>query len=39
VFILDEDEQKTGERHRSTGFIAVREGRIAEIQVYFGGRV
>jgi hypothetical protein len=39
VFILDEDEQKTGERHRSTGLITVREGRVAEIQVFFGGRV
>jgi ketosteroid isomerase-like protein len=39
VFILYEYELKTGERHRNTEFITVRDGRIAEIQVFFGGRV
>lgn len=39
VFILYEYELKTGERHRNTEFITVRDGRIVEIQVFFGGRV
>ncbi|HWL98057.1 MAG TPA: nuclear transport factor 2 family protein [Nocardioidaceae bacterium] len=39
VFILYEYELKTGERHRNSEFITVRDGRIVEIQVFFGGRV
>jgi ketosteroid isomerase-like protein len=39
VFILYEYELKTGERHRNTEFITVSDGRIVEIQVFFGGRV
>jgi len=38
VFILYEYELKTGERHRNTEYITVRDGRLAETQVYFGGR-
>jgi hypothetical protein len=34
-----EYELKTGERHRNTEFITVREGQLAETQVFFGGRV
>jgi hypothetical protein len=32
-------ELKTGERHRNTEFSAVRDGRLAGTQVFFGGRV
>jgi len=39
VFILYEYELKTGERHRNTEFITVREGQLVEVQVFFGGRV
>lgn len=39
VFILYEYELKTGERHRNTEFIMVRDGQIIEIQVFFGGQV
>ncbi|MEH1055469.1 nuclear transport factor 2 family protein [Micromonospora sp. CPCC 206171] len=39
VFILYEYELKTGDRHRNTEYITVRDGRIVEIQVFFGGRV
>ncbi len=39
VFILYEYELKTGERHRNTEFITVRDGRLVETQVFFGGRV
>jgi ketosteroid isomerase-like protein len=39
VFLLYEYELATGERYRNTEFITVRAGRIAEIQVFFGGRV
>ena len=38
VFILYEYELKTGDRHRNTEFITVRDGRLAETQVFFGGR-
>lgn len=38
VFILYEYELKTGERHRNTEFITVRDGQLAETQVFFGGR-
>jgi ketosteroid isomerase-like protein len=39
VFILYEYELKTGERHRNAEFITVQDNRIAETQVFFGGRV
>lgn len=29
----------TGERYRNTEILTVREGRVAEIEVFFGGRV
>lgn len=39
VFILYEYELKTGERYRNTEFSTVRDGKLAETQVFFGGRV
>jgi ketosteroid isomerase-like protein len=39
VFILYEYELTTGERHRNTEFITVRNGQLTETQVFFGGRV
>ena len=39
VFIMYEYELKTGGRHRNTEFITVRDGRLVETQVFFGGRV
>jgi ketosteroid isomerase-like protein len=39
VFILYEYELKNGERHRNTEFITVRNGRLVETQVFFGGPV
>lgn len=39
VFVLYEYELLTGQRHRNAEFITVRDGRIAQIQVFFGGRV
>jgi ketosteroid isomerase-like protein len=39
VFIMYEYELRTGERHRNTEFIIVRDGRLVETQVFFGGRV
>jgi len=39
VFIMYEYELKTGERHRNTEFITVRDGQLTETQVFFGGRV
>ena len=39
VFIMYEYELKTGERHRNTEFITVRDGKLIETQVFFGGRV
>jgi ketosteroid isomerase-like protein len=39
VFIMYEYELKTGERHRNTEFITVRDGQLAETQVFFGGQV
>lgn len=38
VFILYEYVLKSGERHRNTEFIRVRDGQLVETQVYFGGR-
>jgi ketosteroid isomerase-like protein len=39
VFILYEYERRTGERYCNTEFITVRDGRLAETQVFFGGQV
>ena len=39
VFVMYEYELKSGERHRNTEFITVRDGKIVETQVFFGGRV
>ena len=39
VFVMYEYELETGERYRNTGFIPVRDGRLAGTQVFFGGRV
>jgi ketosteroid isomerase-like protein len=39
VFILYEYELETGERHRNAEHITVRDGRLVETQVFFGGRV
>ena len=38
VFILYEYELKTGERYRNAEFSTVRDGKLAETQVFFGGR-
>jgi ketosteroid isomerase-like protein len=38
VFIMYEYQLKTGTRHRNTEFITVRDGQLAETQVYFGGQ-
>jgi len=39
VFILYEYELKTGDRHRNTEYITVRDGQLVETQVFFGGQV
>ncbi|PRX45184.1 ketosteroid isomerase-like protein [Prauserella shujinwangii] len=39
VFVLYEYELRTGERHRNTEVLTVRDGRIVKTQVFFGGRV
>lgn len=40
VFVLYEYDSITdGRRYRNTEFHTVREGQVAEIQVFFGGRV
>jgi ketosteroid isomerase-like protein len=39
VFLLYEYELTTGERYRNTELITVRNGRLVETQVFFGGRV
>jgi len=39
VFILYEYQLKAGPRHRNSEYITVRDGRIVEIQVVFGGSV
>lgn len=39
VFAMYEYELKTGERHRNVELSTVRDGRITETQVFFGGRV
>lgn len=38
VFVLYEYELQTGERYRNTELITVRDGKIIETQVFFGGR-
>jgi ketosteroid isomerase-like protein len=38
VFLMYEYRLKTGERHRNTEFLRVRNEQIVEIQVFFGGR-
>jgi ketosteroid isomerase-like protein len=38
VFLLYQYELTTGERHRNTEYSVVRDGRLTETQVYFGGR-
>jgi ketosteroid isomerase-like protein len=39
VFVLYEYELEGGRRHRNAEVITVRDGRITESQVFFGGRV
>lgn len=39
VFIMYEYELTTGGRYRNTEFSTVRDGKLAETQVFFGGRV
>src|SRR5680860_669260 len=38
VFVMYEYELKTGERHRNVELLTVRDDRIVETQVFFGGR-
>jgi hypothetical protein len=38
AFIMYEYQLKTGERHRNTEFTNVRDGKLVETQVFFGGR-
>ncbi|MGW3008258.1 nuclear transport factor 2 family protein [Streptomyces sp. NPDC001219] len=38
VFVRYEYELTTGERHRNVEVMTVRDGRVTETQVYFGGR-
>ena len=38
VFVLYEYELTTGDRHRNAEYSVVRDGRLVETQVYFGGR-
>ena len=37
VFVMYEYELKTGGRHRNTEFIVVRDGKLQETHVFFGG--
>lgn len=39
VFVMYEYQLKAGGRYRNTEFIRVRDGQLAETQVFFGGRV
>ncbi len=39
VFVMYEYVLLTGERHRNTELIALRDGRLVETQVFFGGSV
>jgi hypothetical protein len=38
VFVLYEYELEGGQRHRNAEVITVRDGRVTESQVFFGGR-
>jgi hypothetical protein len=38
VFVMYEYELTTGQRHRNVELMTVRDGRITETQVFFGGR-
>jgi ketosteroid isomerase-like protein len=38
VFVMYAYELLNGDTHRNTEVITVRDGRIAEVQVFFGGR-
>ena len=38
VFVLYEYELKSGGRYRNAEFITVRDGQLAETQVFFGGQ-
>jgi ketosteroid isomerase-like protein len=38
VFVLYEYELEDGQRHRNAEVITVRDGRVTESQVFFGGR-
>lgn len=39
VFVLYEYLLRTGERHRNAEVLTVRDGKVVETQVFFGGRV
>jgi hypothetical protein len=39
VFLLYEYELQSGEVHRNTEVLTVRDGQVVEAQVFFGGRV
>ena len=39
VFVMYEYVLKTGERHRNVEYIVVRDGRLVETNVFFGGPV
>lgn len=39
VFIMYEYQLKTGDRHRNTEVIAVRDEQLIETQVFFGGKL
>ena len=39
VFIMYEYQLKSGDRHRNTEFSTVRDGRLTETVVFFGGKV
>ena len=39
VFVMYEYELETGERHRNVEHIVVRDGRLVETNVFFGGPV
>jgi ketosteroid isomerase-like protein len=39
VLLLYEYQLTTGERYRNTEYITIRNGRLVETQVFFGGRV
>jgi ketosteroid isomerase-like protein len=39
VFLLYEYELHSGARHRNTEYLTVQQGRVRQIQVFFGGQV